>query len=95
MSSYPIVARTLLEIAGTRLLPATLDDGVLVLVDAQMEYVDGQLPLSGIDAAIGEAARLLGAARAAGTPVIHIVQHSAPGRPVFDPSTRFAEIVPQ
>jgi len=87
--------RTLLEIAGASPRPASLADSVLVIIDAQNEYVDGGLPLAGIGEAIAETARLLAAARAAGTPVIHIVQHSAAGRPVFDPQTRFAEIVPE
>lgn len=88
-------ALTLLQIAGGAPRAATLADSVLVVVDAQHEYVSGKLPLAGIQAAITETARLLAAARAAGTPVIHIVHHSAPGRPVFDPTTVFAEIVPE
>jgi len=83
---------TLLKIAGGSPWLATLADSVLVIVDAQYEYVNGKLPLVGITDAIAEIARLLAAARAAGTPVIHIVHHS-PGRPIFDPQTRFAEIV--
>jgi nicotinamidase-related amidase len=85
--------QTLLQIAGASSRPSSHAQSVLVLVDAQNEYVSGRLPLAGIDKAIAEAARLLAAARAAGTPVIHIAQHSAPGRPVFDPQTAFAEIV--
>lgn len=86
---------TLLQIAGATPRAAALAGSVLVIVDAQNEYVSGKLPLAGISAAIAEAARLLAAARAAATPVIHIVQHSTPGRPVFDPKTTFAEIVPE
>ena len=86
---------TLLQIAGASPRPANLADSVLVIVDAQNEYVSGKLPLTRIAEAIAENARLLAAARAAGTPVIHIVQHSPPGRPVFDPQTKFAEIVPE
>ncbi|WP_207479974.1 cysteine hydrolase family protein [Arenibaculum pallidiluteum] len=87
--------QTLLEIAGASPRPAGLAEAVLVIVDAQVEYVSGRLPLAGIEAAVAETARLLSAARAAGTPVIHIVQHTAPGRPIFDPETRFAQIVPE
>jgi len=93
--SHVALPPTLIQIAGGALRPATLADSALVIVDAQNEYVSGKLPLAGIDDAIAEAARLLAAARATGTPVIHIVHHSAPGRPVFDPITAFAEIVPQ
>lgn len=85
--------RTLLDFRGHRAPPATLHDSVLVLIDAQREYVDGQLPLAGIDAAVTQAAALLARARAAGTPVIHIVQHSAPGGALFDPNGPSAQIV--
>jgi nicotinamidase-related amidase len=84
---------TLLQIAGASPRPATLMESVLIIIDAQNEYVFGKLPLVGVHDAIRETSQLLTAARAAGTPVIHIVHHSAPGRPVFDPQTEFAEIV--
>lgn len=87
--------KTLLDLAGAALRPASLADAVLVIIDAQNEYVSGKLPLAGIDMALAEAARLLAAARAAGTPVIHVVHYSAPGRAVFDPQTPFARIVPE
>jgi nicotinamidase-related amidase len=96
IENRPAIPLTLPQIAGASHWPAaTLDDSVLVIIDAQHEYVSGKLPLAGIAEAIGQCARLLAAARAAGTPVIHIVHHSAPGRPIFDPQTVFAEIVPQ
>lgn len=96
IDNRPAAPLTLLQIAGASSWPAaTLADAVLVIVDAQHEYVSGKLPLAGIAEAIAQCARLLAAARAAGTPVIHIVHHSAPGRPIFDPRTAFAEIVPQ
>ncbi|HZH28024.1 MAG TPA: cysteine hydrolase family protein [Azospirillaceae bacterium] len=87
--------KTLLQLAGAKLRPPALDQSVLVLVDVQNEYVDGVLPLAGVDAAINDAARLLASARAAGTPVIHVVHHSVPGGPAFAPDTRGAEIVPE
>jgi nicotinamidase-related amidase len=86
--------KTLLELAGTPSHPSPLDASVLVIVDAQLEYVTGKLPLAGIEAAIGEAANLLALARRNAVPVIHVVQHSLPGRPLFDPATPFVEIVP-
>ncbi|MCX6955724.1 MAG: cysteine hydrolase family protein [Verrucomicrobia bacterium] len=91
--AQPPPPRTLLDFRGHQAAPATLHDSVLVLIDAQREYVDGRLPLAGIDAAVAEAAALLARARAAGTPVIHIVQHSAPGGALFDPSGPSAAIV--
>lgn len=91
MRPYP---RTLLDFAGAPTHPSPLGASTLVIVDAQREYLTGKLPLAGIDEAIAEADRLLELARRVAMPVIHIVQHSEPGRPLFDPSTPFAEIVP-
>jgi nicotinamidase-related amidase len=77
---------TLLEISGAALPPARLADSVVVLIDAQRVYVDGRLPLPGVRPALREAARLLARARAAGTPVIHVVQHGRPGGAICDPN---------
>jgi len=94
-SEMTTLPKTLLQIAGAASKPAGLADSVLVIIDAQNEYVSGKLPLAGVAEAILGTSRLLAAARAAGTPVIHVVQHSAPGRPVFDPRTSLSEIVPE
>jgi nicotinamidase-related amidase len=69
--------KSLLEMAGVTLPAATLADGVVLVIDAQREYLDGHLPLAGIDAALVEGAQLLARARAAGTPVIHILHRGA------------------
>lgn len=84
--------KTLLEFAGVTPVPARLADTVLVVIDAQHEYVDGHLPLAGVDAALDEIGRLLERARAVGTPVIHIVHHGKGGGGVFAPGTRGVEI---
>jgi nicotinamidase-related amidase len=86
---------TLLQIAGVAAAASPLRASVLVMIDAQREYTEGRLPLHGVEAAIAEAAKLLRIARAEGMPVIHIVQHSAPGRPLFDTTTHFVDIVPE
>jgi nicotinamidase-related amidase len=85
--------KTLFEFAGASPRPASFKEGVLAVIDAQNEYVSGKLPLKGIGAAIAEASRLLALARAAGTPVIHIVHHAAPGRPVFAKGSHGAAII--
>ena len=92
MTSTPL-PKTLFEIGGAAPQAASLKESVLVLIDAQNEYVSGKLPLKGIGAAIAEASRLLALARAAGTPVIHIVHHAAPERPVFALGSQGARIV--
>lgn len=84
--------RTLFEMAGAKQEPARLSNSVLVIIDAQREYVDGALPLIGVDAALNEISRLLARARKAGTPVIHIVHKG--GGALFNPEGKFFGIVP-
>lgn len=61
----------------------------LILVDLQNDYFpDGKWPLVGIDAAAGNAARILAAAREAGDLVIHVRHESTrPGAPFFVPGS--------
>jgi nicotinamidase-related amidase len=77
-------AKTLLQMAGAKAVPAKLSDAAVVIIDAQNEYVSGKLPLAGVDAALARIADLLAAARAAGAPVIHVAQRGRPGG-LFDP----------
>jgi nicotinamidase-related amidase len=86
--------KTLLQIAGAPLHPSPLDRSALVLIDPQLEYVTGALPLKGIDAAVEEAARLLDLARARQVPVFHVVHHGRPGGAAFDPQGPFVAIIP-
>jgi nicotinamidase-related amidase len=86
--------KTLLQIAGAPLHPSALDKSALVIIDAQLEYTKGGLPLDGVDAAIVEAAKLLKLAREHGVPVFHIVQHAPSGRPLFAEDGPYAAIVP-
>jgi nicotinamidase-related amidase len=83
--------KTLFEMAGAKPEPARLSNSALVIIDAQREYVDGALPLVGVDAAIAEAAQLLTRARKSGTPVIHVM-HKGRGA-LFNPDGRNFEIV--
>ena len=85
--------KTLLELAGANPQPASLNDAVLVVIDAQNEYVAGPIALPGVGPALGAIADLLAQARAAGTPVVHLA-HRAPAG-VFVEGTEGAEIAPQ
>jgi nicotinamidase-related amidase len=85
MNDQPCPIPTLLEISGAAYPAGRLADSTVVIVDAQRVYVDGRLPLPGVDLALAEIARLLARARAAGTPIIHIVQHGRPGSAICDP----------
>ncbi len=69
----------------------------LVLIDVQNDYFPGgKWPLCGIEAAAENAARLLGAARAAGDLVVH-VRHEFPtaDAPFFAPGSEGAKTSPK
>lgn len=85
--------RTLRDMVGAPSTPPRLEDAVVVVIDAQREYVDGFLPLTGIKEALARLADVLALARAAGAPVIHIAHRGAAGS-AFDPAGpgfKFAE----
>ena len=84
--------QTLVGMAGGKPEPGRLSDSVLIIIDAQREYVDGKLPLDGVQASLNQAALLLERARRAATPVIHVVHHGKPGAAVFDPQGVFVEV---
>jgi len=71
--------KTLLEMAGAPATPSRLSDAAVVVIDAQREYVDGKLPLAGMQQALSEIARLIKRARNAGAPVVHIVHEGKAG----------------
>lgn len=69
--------RTLNELFGRTVVPARLGMAPLVLIDCQNDYLSGPLALAGIDAAVEATGRLLDAARARGSKVVHVVQRGA------------------
>ncbi|MBN9539624.1 MAG: cysteine hydrolase [Reyranella sp.] len=85
------MAMTMLQMSGVQPTPATMADGVLLIVDAQREYTDGLLPLTGVQPAVEALAVLLEKARAAGAPVVH-VRHQSKGK-AFNPASTGYEIV--
>ena len=87
--------QSLLAMAGAPLDPSPWDKAALVLIDAQMEYVDGKLRLPGVKPALEEAARVLHLAREKDAPVIHIVHHGKPGGALFDPNGPMSKIAPE
>ena len=86
--------KTLLDMAGAPSRPQRLADSAVVMIDAQLEYVTGRLPLAGVGPALEVGAELLAAARAAGRPVIH-VQHRGQGDGLFGPDSAFFAIAPE
>ncbi len=86
-------AKTLLEFAGVQPTPARLDTTTaLVVIDAQNEYVTGQLPVEGIETALNNIAALLVRARKAGSPVIHIQHEAAKPGGLFDADANGSKI---
>lgn len=81
MSTHP---QTMFQLTGRSHAPASLKSATLVVIDAQEEYRSGVLQLPGLDEALAEIAALLAAARAQGTPVVHIKHLGIPGG-VLDP----------
>lgn len=58
-----------------------LADTTLLMIDFQNTYRTGVMALEGAEEALAAGARLLAAARAAGTPVVHIVNDGGAGTP--------------
>jgi nicotinamidase-related amidase len=72
---------TLRSIAGLPAGATPLSQSALVMIDCQNTYRDGVMRLVGVEPALDEARRVLERARAAGTPVLHIVHDAGPGSP--------------
>jgi len=87
------MAMTMLQMAGAAPTPATMANGVLVIIDAQREYTDGLLPLTGVGAAVEALALLLEKARKALAPIVHIRHKGATTGKAFNPTLSGFEIV--
>jgi len=87
------MAMTMLQMAGAAPTPATMADGVLVIIDAQREYTDGLLPLTGVAAAVDALALLLEKARQAKAPVVHVRHKRSTTGKAFNPTLSGFEIV--
>lgn len=72
---------TLRDLMGLGHEPGSLADAALVMIDCQNTYREGVMQLSGVEAALIEARRVLDQARALGRPVIHIQHDAGPGTP--------------
>ncbi|MFE6163801.1 isochorismatase family protein [Streptomyces sp. NPDC056486] len=61
--------------------PPRLSESALIMIDFQNTYRTGVMALGGAEAALAAGARLLARARAAGIPVIHILNDGGEGTP--------------
>ncbi len=87
--------KTLLELANAPRFFTDWNKAALLLIDHQMEYVNGGLPLVGIDDAVSECRRLLSMAREASAPIFHIVHYGHPASSLFNPSSPYVDIIPE
>ncbi|WP_255254641.1 cysteine hydrolase family protein, partial [Pseudomonas aeruginosa] len=85
---------TLLQISGRGYPPAPLRQSTLLIIDAQEEYRSGALSLPGLDAAAAEIGVLVQAARANGTPIVH-VRHLGIQGGLFDPQGPRGQFLPE
>lgn len=88
--SYP---KTLLQLASAPSHLPSWEDAALVLIDHQIEYTEGALPLAGVREAVAEIAEVLALARKADAPVFHVIHHGRPGGALFDPERPMVRII--
>ncbi|MBT2382190.1 isochorismatase family protein [Streptomyces sp. ISL-11] len=72
---------TLRDVSGMDNKPPRLSESTLIMIDFQNTYRSGVMALDGAEAALAAGARLLARARAAGTPVVHILHDGGEGTP--------------
>ncbi|MEU1228491.1 isochorismatase family protein [Streptomyces sp. NPDC005828] len=72
---------TLRDVIGLPQELPRLGDSALILIDFQNTYRTGVMRLPGAEEAVAAGARLLAAARAAGAPVVHVVNDGGEGTP--------------
>lgn len=85
--------KTLREISNLPNIPAKLSESVLLIIDAQKEYTEGILPLSGINESIDALSKFLKKARNENVPVVHVIQTGKEGGPICDPKGPFIDII--
>jgi nicotinamidase-related amidase len=72
-------AKTLLELSGADLTPASAAEAVLILIDIQEEYRSGPIAVTGFARAAAAAAHLLAEAREKRSPIIHVAHKGRAG----------------
>lgn len=83
--------KTLRDVSGLGNEPPSLTGCALVMIDLQNTYREGVMKLAEVEPAIKEAQILLGRARHAGIPIIH-VQHDAGAGSPYDVNERIGAI---
>lgn len=88
------VSTSLRDVIGLDNTLPRLGAATLLMIDFQNTYRSGVMALEGSEAALAAGARLLAAAREAGTPVIHIVNDGGEGGP-YDIRAEIGAISPE
>ncbi|NUP49362.1 MAG: isochorismatase family protein [Catenulispora sp.] len=88
------ISMTLRTLSGFDETPAGLAEATLVMIDYQNTYRTGVMKLEGAEEAVAAGARLLAAARAAGTRIIHVVNDGGEGTP-YDVRSEIGAISPE
>ncbi|MFK4066381.1 isochorismatase family protein [Streptomyces sp. NPDC029674] len=74
-------SKSLRDVFGLDNRPPRLADSALVLIDYQNTYRTGVMELHGADEALAAGARLLARARAAGIPIVHVINDGGENTP--------------
>ncbi|KAH7389262.1 Isochorismatase-like protein [Cadophora sp. MPI-SDFR-AT-0126] len=88
------MATTFRQLFGVPASTASPSDSVLVIIDAQNEYVSGALAVTNAEKSGKVIASLLEKYRAANGKIIHILYQTPEGAPIFTPGTTMAEEFP-
>ncbi|MGW2601081.1 isochorismatase family protein [Streptomyces klenkii] len=89
--SNSLPSTTLRDVIGLDNRPPGLGDSVLLLIDYQNTYRTGVMALEGAEEALAAGARLLERARAAGIPVVHVINDGGENTP-YDIRARIGAI---
>ncbi|MEV0647115.1 cysteine hydrolase family protein [Phytomonospora sp. NPDC050363] len=84
-------SKTLREVVGLNDTAPRLDQSALIMIDFQNTYRSGVMALEGAEEAVAAGGRLLARARAAGIPVVHIVNDGGENTP-YDIRARIGSI---
>ncbi len=84
---------TLRQIAGLNNTLSKLSENIILIIDAQKEYLNGALPLFNIKESISAFSKFLKRARNLNIPIIHIIQINSENSKVFNPKGEFVEII--
>ncbi|KAF5584022.1 amidase nicotinamidase [Fusarium subglutinans] len=79
------------DLVGIPASTASPSDSVLIIIDAQNEYAEGQLKVTNAAESRKVIAGLLEKYRAANGSIVHVMHDTPEGAPVFTPGTKLAE----